>query len=148
MKTVKYAIFSRILQYPWRNKEMQSFSAILSRITLKPPMQYLNIGEISIDLKSKQYSSYHKITGAFCLIIVEDFIYQRCTVISNNHLFEKSPQDLTHTIHGLLIVEHSFPLYLRQKMCCSFYRTCYKKRKIAYKNGIVCKASLSLYPFL
>ena len=99
-------------------------------------------GEVSVDLESKENCSKKQSTTCLSVVRCPNLIHISRAVVSNYYLFEQAPQDLAHSVHGLVVIEFAVGLELRQEVRGAFNRTCDKLREECYVrkegNDITC----------
>lgn len=73
-------------------------------------------GKVTIDLESEEYGAQQQIEAIEVLIVGEYLIDRDGTIVRHHHLFEQAPQDLTHTVYRLSVVEGTRPQELGQQI--------------------------------
>ncbi len=94
-----------------------------------------NIGvsrEVSVDLEGEQNATHKQRNAALVRVIAPNLIHDGGAVVGNDHFLEKSPQNLTATVHSLSIIEAAGFMELRQKVLCPLNRTRNQLRKERY----------------
>ena len=89
-------------------------------------------GEVSVDLEGKEDSGEEQGRAGLGIVRCPYLIHIGGAVVGNDDLFEQSPQDLSHTVHCLVVIELAVGLELRQEVGGTFDRSGNELREEGY----------------
>ena len=91
-------------------------------------------GEIPVNLEGEQHGRQQKSAPALVLPGGEHLVDNDGAVVGDDHFLEKTPKNLSQSVHPVPVIERPGLSELRQKVSCPFDRTRDKLRKETHKS--------------